>query len=112
LTFGALLVEVLNRDGTHIAEADPVRQDLIGSQVVHVHLAGRLITRNEHALPDRFEMRANCGKIQRCRWRAQDKHGLVAELCGGRIDWRDWRRSGRLRRSTRGTAAFRFDRAA
>ena len=89
-----LLVEVLDRDGTHIAQANPIRQDLIGSQVVHVYLAGRLITRNQHALPNRLQVRTNGGKVQRRCWRTQNKDGLVAELCGGRFNRRDWCCSG------------------
>ena len=61
--FGALLVKILNRHGAHIAEADPIREHLVGSQVVHVHLARHLVACNQHALPDRLQVRADGGKV-------------------------------------------------
>jgi hypothetical protein len=88
--FGTLLVKILNRYATNIAMCDPVGEDLIWLQVVHVHLAHRRITGDKYALPDAFKVSTDLDEVEWGLYGAEDEDRLVAILARSAIPARSW----------------------
>jgi hypothetical protein len=86
--FGTLLVKILNRYATDIAMGNPVGEDLIWLQVVHVHLADRRITGDEYAFADAFKVSTDLDEIKWCLCGAEDEDRLVAILARSAISAR------------------------
>ncbi len=88
--FGTLLVKILYRYATDIAKGNPVREDLIWLQVMHVHLADRRIASDEYALSDTFKVSADLDEVQWCLRGAKDEDRLVSILTWSDISARSW----------------------
>jgi hypothetical protein len=88
--FGTLLVKILNRYATDIAMGNPIGEDLIWLQVVHVHLADRSITSDKYAFADAFKVSTDLDEIEWCLCSAEDEDRLVAILARSAISARSW----------------------
>ena len=88
--FGTLLVKILNRYATDIAMGNPIGEDLIWLQVVHVHLTDRRITGDKYALSDAFKVSTDLDQVERCLCSAKDEDRLVAILTWSAISARSW----------------------
>lgn len=89
-TFRTLLVKILNRYTTDIAMGNPIGEDLIWLQVVHVHLANRRITGDKYALSDAFKVSTDLDQVEWCLCGAKDEDRLVAILARSAISARSW----------------------
>ena len=89
-TFRTLLVKILNRYATDIAMGNPIGEDLIWLQVVHVHLTDRRITGDKYALSDAFKVSTDLDQVERCLCSAKDEDRLVAILTWSAISARSW----------------------
>lgn len=88
--FGTLLVKILNRDATDIAMSNPIGEDPIWLQVVHVHLADRRITGDKYALSDAFKVSTDLDEVEWSLCGAEDEDRLVAILARSTISARSW----------------------
>jgi len=87
-TFRTLLVKILNRYATDIAMGNPIGEDLIWLQVVHVHLADRRITGDKYALTDAFKVSSDLDEVKWSLCGAEDEDRLVAILARSAISAR------------------------
>jgi hypothetical protein len=88
--FGTLLVKILNRYATDIAMSNPIGEDLIWLQVVHVHLADRRITGDKYALSNALKVSTDLDKVKWSLCGAEDEDRLVAILARSAISARSW----------------------